>query len=146
MKQYITKVQDFLDLYFGKKAPQLPDNIKEAIVKYSPYLAIILIVIAVPGLLIALGISAFASPFVYMGGFHYGPTFTLAGLVLLVSLGLEAAAIPGLFKRTKMAWDLMFYSTLINAVYQLVTLNLVGMIISAAISFYFLFQIRSYYK
>ena len=145
MKDYITKLQDFLDLYFGKKAPQLPANIKELIVKYSPYLAIISIVIAVPGLLLALGISAFATPFFAMGAFHYGPSFTLVGLVLLLSLGLEAVAIPGLFKRAKSAWDLMFYASLINSFYQLVTFNLAGLIIGALISFYFLFQIRSYY-
>lgn len=146
MKQYITKLQDFLDLYFGKKAPQLPVNVKEAIVKYSPYLALILVVIAVPGLLLALGLTALATPFAAMGGFSYGTAFTLSALVLLVSLGLEVAAIPGLFKRSQSAWSLMFYSSLINAVYQLVTLNLVGLVIGSAISFYFLFQIRSYYK
>lgn len=146
MKQYINKLQDFLDLYFGKKAPQLPENIKEALVKYSPYLVIVAIVLAVPGLLIALGISTLAVPFAAMGAFRYGPSFTLAGLVLLISLVLEAVALPGLFKRAKSAWNLMFYSSLINAVYQLVTFNLGGLIIGTLISFYILFQIRSYYR
>ena len=48
----------FLDFYLVQKAPfQLPDNAKEWIVKYGPWIAIVLLILALPPLLFALGLS-----------------------------------------------------------------------------------------
>lgn len=146
MTEYLTKLTNLFELYFSKKAPQLPENIKESIVKYGPYVAIVIVVLTLPALLVALGLTALFSPFAYLGGVATGTSFTMLGLFLLVSLILSIAAIPGLFKRTKSSWNLMYYSTLLNLVYNLLSFNLGGLIIGGAISLYFLFQIKSYYK
>jgi len=59
---------------------------------------------------------------------------------------LEIVALPGLFKRTKNSWELMFYASLIMVLSYIFALNIGSLIIGGAISFYVLFQIKSYYK
>ncbi|MCX6726388.1 MAG: chromate transporter [Candidatus Shapirobacteria bacterium] len=146
MKEYITKAETFLDLYFGKKAPQLPVNIKEAIVKFSPYIAILVLVLSLPAILALFSLGAVVNSYAFAVGVHYGFSYYLATGVLVISLIVDALAIPGLFARKLSGWNLMFYSALITALYSLLRLDIVSLIISGAISFYILFQVRSYYK
>jgi len=76
----------FLDFYFVKKAPvQLPDNAKEAIVKYGPWIAIVLLVLAVPPLLFVLGLGALVMPFFY-GRIVGLVSALLAGLILSAAI------------------------------------------------------------
>ena len=138
----------FLDFYFVKKAPvQLPDNAKEAIVKYGPWIAIVLLVLAVPPLLFVLGLGALVMPFaVPFGGAGYAASFTSFTAILIVQLGLEIAALPGLFARKMSGWRLIFYGRIVG----LVSTLLAGLVLSAAISaligFYILFQVRPLYS
>lgn len=141
--KYLTKIENTLDLYFGKKAPAMPENIKELIVKYSPYLIIIAIILTLPSLSLAFGLRHFWGPYSY-GGRAFN--FSLFGLLSLFALIFEGIAVPGLFKRTRQSWELMFYASLITLVSSLLSLNLGSLIIGGIISFYFLFQIKSYYK
>lgn len=134
--KYLSKLEATLDLYFGKKAPPMPENIKELIVKYSPYLIIIALILTFPIILIAFGLRGFGGVF----------NFSTWGLFALVALVIEVIAIPGLLKRTKQSWMLMFYASLITLVSNLLSLNLGSLLIGGAISFYILFQIKSYYK
>jgi len=143
--EYITKLETFLDLYFSKKAPSLPANIKENIVKFAPYLIIVITIFSIPSLLIALGINTLSYPFAVAGRYAYN-SFAITGLIFLLSIVLQVMAIPGLFKRSLSAWRLMFYSSLVSLVYQLFLFNLGGFIVSGIISFYCLFQIKSYYR
>lgn len=144
--KYLTQVEEKLDLYFGKKAPAMPENIKELIVKYSPYLALVMLIFAIPALLLAFGLTTIALPFAYVSGVHTGFSFSLTALISLVALVLEVMAIPGLFKRTKKAWQYMFYASLLSILSYVLALNIGSLIISGAISFYILFQIKSFYK
>jgi len=146
MNKYLTTIEQKLDLYFGKKAPAMPENIKEFIVKYSPYLSIIMLVLALPAILFAFGLSTLAMPFAYVGGLHTGFTFSFTALISLAALVLEVIAIPGLFKRTKQSWQYMFYASLLTLLSSLLSLSLGSLIIGGAISFYILFQIKSFYK
>lgn len=143
-KSSMNKLDETLNLYLVKKAPSIPENSKEIIVKYSPYIAIVVLALSLPMLLGILGLTAFLSPFAFLGGVHYG--FSFAGIFLLASLVLEVMALPGLFTRKASAWKLMYYASLVNAVYALVRFDLGGLIIGTGISLYLLFQIRSYYK
>ncbi|KKR67936.1 MAG: hypothetical protein UU09_C0018G0007 [Microgenomates group bacterium GW2011_GWA2_40_6] len=133
-KSYCVKLEDFLNLYFGQKAPALPDNIKEFIVKYGPYISLVLMVLSLPAILLVFGITGITAPF------SLGVLLSLAAAVLVVM------ALPGLFKRRLSAWRLMYYSSLVSALQALLAVNLGGLIIGAALSFYCLFQIRSLYK
>jgi len=145
-KKMLADFINTLDLYFGKKAPTMPENIKELIVKYSPYLSIIMLVLTLPAILFAFGITGLIMPFAYANSFRTGFSFSFSALISLVAMALEIAAIPGLFKRTKKSWEYLFYASLVGLLSSLLSLNLSSLIIGGVISFYILFQVRSYYK
>jgi Na+/melibiose symporter-like transporter len=146
MNKYLTQIEAKLDLYFGKKAPAMPENIKEFIVKYSPYLYLVLLVITLPLILTAFGLTTIAMPFAYVSGLHSGFSFSFTALISLAALILGVMAVPGLFKRTKKSWQYMFYASLLSILSYLLNLRLGDLIINGIISFYILFQIKSYYK
>jgi hypothetical protein len=129
----------------NKSIPALPENIKELIVKLAPWFAVISMIMLFPLILAAFGISAIAMPFSYLGGLHMGFSYTIGLIFSFGLIILELIAIPALFKRQEKGWRLMFYSALLTLVQQLVNFNLVGLIIGGAISFYFLFQVKSKY-
>ena len=139
MNDWETKLEEI----FGKKAPQLPANAKEAIVKYGPYITLVLLVLSLPVILIGLGLGAIVAPFAALEG-HTGLSLSL--LASLISLVLEIMALPLLFKRSLKGWRYMLYASIISAVGSLLDGNIIGMLVSAAISFYFLFQIKPLYK
>jgi len=139
IKQIEMKLEDI----FVRKLPALPASIKEIIVRFGPWIALVALVFSLPTLLGALGLSALMMP---GWGYSYRFGYNMAWWISIVSMVLVALALPGLFKRKISAWRLMFYSALIMAVYNLVTVNLGGLIIGTGISMYILFQIKSYYK
>ncbi|MCX7880984.1 MAG: chromate transporter [Patescibacteria group bacterium] len=144
-KSFLLFLEENLDLYLGKKAPALPDNWREFLVKASPYLTILGVILAV------LGLGGLALPFSTFGGAMVGRPFLgvnyLLSAVLLIAITvLEALAIPGLFSRNKKGWHYLYYSALINALYNIVFFNLSSLLIGSLLSFYLLFQVRGYYK
>jgi len=101
---------------------------------------------ALPALLAIVGIGAIAMPFAYLGGMHAGFSYTVSMIFTAVVLVLEALALPGLFKKTKSGWRLLFYAILVSAVQSLITFNLGGLIIGTILGLYILFQVKEYYK
>ena len=136
-------IMGFLNYYLVTKAPiQIPEGGREWLVKAMPWINIIILVLFLPAILLVLGIGSLVIPFAGTGV----SGFSLAALVLIVQVVLMIAAIPGLFGRRIMGWNLSFYSVVVNVVYSLVNLDIVSAIFSAVISSYLLFQIRKYYK
>jgi hypothetical protein len=134
----------FLDFYLVKKAPfQIPDNAKEWIVQWGPWITVVLLVLALPPLLVVLGIGAAIMPF---GGIGYATGFTYLTIVLIAQLGLTVAALPGLFARKMAGWQLLFYAQILSFAFSLLSGRLVGAILGALISMYLLFQVRPLYK
>ncbi|PIV09853.1 chromate transporter [Candidatus Roizmanbacteria bacterium CG02_land_8_20_14_3_00_36_15] len=137
-KSIMGQLESILDLYLGKKAPQLPQGLREFLVKIAPYLAIVGVVIV-----------TILAPFSFLGGlkgglgYGSGLIFTLVTLVMLI---MEAMAVPGLFKRTTKGWRLLYYAALVSGVQTLLSFNLGGLVIGTGISLYILFQVRGYYK
>ncbi len=129
----------------SKKLPQLPESARLLIVKFSPWIALILMLVALPAILFVLGLGAILTPFAFLGGATAGSRFTLSLVFLIILIVLEILAIPGLFRRARSGWQYGFYAALVSGVEQLASFNLVGAIIGTAISLYFLFQIRQYY-
>jgi hypothetical protein len=148
MPMNMGQLEKMLDEYLVKKAPALPANFKEILVKFAPYLAIIGVVLGVPALLTLLGASALLSSSMYYAayGAGLGYMYYVSIAFMIASLVLEGLAIPGLFARKKSAWNLMFYATLVSALSSLVNQSWGGLIIGTLISLYLLFQVRSYYK
>jgi len=146
VKNMFSQLEETLNLYFAKKAPTMPENIKEAIVKFGPYITAIMMVMLLPVIFAVFGLSAFLMPFAYLGGVHAGLGFSIGTLFALAILIMQGLALPALFKRQMSGWKLMYYVALVQVVQNLLSFDLGGLIIGAVISFYILFQIRSYYK
>ncbi len=134
----------FMDYYFVQKAPfQLPENAKEWIVKWGPWITIVLLVLTLPPLLFVLGFGTLLIPF---GGMLYATTFTYLTVVLAIEIGLMIAALPGLFARKMSGWQLLFWSQMASLVFSVMHGAVVGGIFGALIGFYLLFQIRPLYS
>ncbi len=150
-KANLKQLEETLEVYFVKKAPfTLPDNIKELIVKFAPYLVILGLILGIPAVLAVLGLGALVSPFTaFMGPAYmvsYSFNYVLSMIVFIGVLVLEALAVPGLFSRQRKAWEYLFYASLISLVSGLLGGNIVSTIIGALIGWYILFQVKEYYK
>jgi len=134
----------FLDFYLVKKAPfQIPPQGREAIVKFGPWIAIVLLILLLPPVLFVLGVGSLFVPF---GGVGYATGWGLAIVVLIVQVGLLLAALPGLFARKMSAWTLIFYSQLLGILHSLLIGSIVGGLIGGLIGLYLLFQVRPLYR
>ncbi len=129
---------------FFAKLPQLPANFREIIVKYGPWVLAARLILAVPALLAALGLGVGLLPMAGLGYGGYGYGFWV--WIYAAILGVAVWALPGLFKRQKYAWRVMFYLTLGMGVASLLSLSLGSLILGTGLSLYVLFQIKSYYK
>lgn len=139
----LEQVDQTFQTYLYDRAPHLPPQWQEVLVKFLPYLTILFVVLSLPVLLAALGLGAFLSPLMMVGGGLASYSFTL--IIFAVSVILEGMAIPGLFNRSRRSWTLLYYSTLVNALYNFLTFNLVGFILGGVLSLYLLYQIKRYY-
>jgi len=144
-KSMLVELENKLAEFFTKKLPAMPENIKELIVKYGPYLTVIMMIITIPAILAMLGIGIAVTPVALMNG-NRGGAYIVSMIFGIIMIILEIMAIKGLFARQMKAWKLMFYISLISAVSNLLRFDLGGLIIGTGISWYVLFQIRSYYK
>lgn len=141
MQDLIKKLEDFF-----AKAPHLPNDIREIIVKIAPYLAIIGIVLSVLALPALLGFGMMGAPAAMMvGGGRFGGMILLAGLFSIANLILLILAFPGLQKRQASGWNYVFYSVLLGAVQSLLSLNLIGLIVFTTLELYILFEVKSHY-
>lgn len=133
----------FLDYYLVQKAPfQIPQGAREWIVKYGPWITVVLLILMLPPLLFVLGVGTALMPF---GGVGYATGFTYLTVVLIIEIGLTLAALPGLFARKMSGWRLLFYAQIVSFVFSLLSGNIIGAIIGAIIGMYILFQVRSLY-
>lgn len=142
----LKQLEDTISLYLVQKAPALPKEWKDLIVKFAPWLTLIFVILSLPAVLVLFGISTIALPFSFLAG-PYAPAGISAALIFLVAIiVLEALAIPGLFKRQRQAWNYLYWAALLGAVENIITFNLGGLIIGTLLSLYLLFQVREYYK
>ena len=133
----------FLDFYLVKQAPfQIPDGGREWIVKFGPWITVVLLILTLPILLFALGLGAILIPF---GGVGYASGFGVLTLFVIVEMGLMIAALPGLFARKMAGWQLLFYSQLVSIAYNILSGHVVSGLLFGLISLYILFQVRPLY-
>jgi hypothetical protein len=136
-------VENFFNTYLHQKVPfHLPPYMREWIVKYFPWIIMVVMLLTLPAALDALGLGGqgIAYHLSIFGQVTIYEIFALAALVL------EAFALPGLFKRSLKGWHLVYYAVLIAAIGQLFVGEIVNAIFNILISMYFMFQIREYYK
>lgn len=144
--QMFGQLEEQLDLYLVKKAPSIPKEWKELIVKFAPWLTVVMGVLLLFIVLPALGLSIFLLPISFLGGMRAGAGFTINWFFSLATLVLYFLAIPGLFKQARQAWYWLYYATLLGALENLVSFNLGGLVIGTLLSLYILFQVKEYYK
>jgi hypothetical protein len=131
-----------LEYYLKDKAPfQVPEGGRKAIVQYGPWIELILLILSLPLLLLALGLTAAFLPFAAVGA----PGIGLAWVALLAQIVLQVIALPGLFARKRQGWDFAFYAVGVGLISSVLYGNLLNAIVSAVIGMYILFQVRSYY-
>ena len=132
------------------KLPVLPKGVNDFIVSVAPWLALILGILAILAGVAAFGFLSFLSPYAAMAGAgQYAVTGLLASLVLLVQGVIELLAFPSLKSRKVRGWNLLFWSLVLSVVSSLLSLRVFGVveaIIGALIGYYFLYQVRTYYK
>lgn len=128
------------------KLPALPESVKSFIVSAAPWLIIISAIAMIPAILLIFGLGSVFGPIAYLDGLYHGTTFYITWILSVAAFLLQVIAIKGLMDRKISAWRLVFYSALISAVSNLISLSIASFIIGTAISLYFLFQIKSHYK
>ncbi len=146
----LMQLENTLNEYFGQKAPALPMGLKEFLVKIAPYLVILGVISGVLGLLSMIGWGSFGYMRMMSYGYPvaagaWGVRLTIYVILNAISVILEALAISGLFKRSLIGWRYIFYCQLVGLLGSLVMYNIIGLVISALIGFYILFQLRPLY-
>jgi hypothetical protein len=153
---YLNQLTKTLDGYYAK-APVLPKGAKDFIVKASPWLALLGGIIAI---LSAWGVfqlmtltNAIANNPFYQA---YAPkasgfsiTLILSIIVLLVWAVVYFLAFSPLKAGKIKGWNLLLFGMLLYVLSDIVTLNLFSIIsgvIGFLIGYYFLYQVKSYYK
>lgn len=139
---------EMIESYF-EKAPALPKNIREVLVKFAPILSLVFGVLGLLSGIAGLGLLSVFAPFALLGGAKvtssYGGGF-ISAITLIASSALMLAAYPGLKARKMNGWNMSFWSEVVSIVGAIISLQILSAIISALIGFYILFQIKSYYK
>jgi hypothetical protein len=134
----------FLNYYLVTKAPiQLPDNVKEWIVHYGPWITMVILVLTLPLLLAVLGLGTVLMPF---AGIGYATGFGFVAIGLIIEIALTVMALPGLFARKMSGRTLLFYARLVSIVSNQLAGAIISALVVGLISLYVLFQVRSLYK
>lgn len=133
-----------LEPFFLKTLPPLPDNLKEGLVKYWPWVLLVLLVLSVPMLLALLGMSAALNSAMATSGMPGGTLYYVWIVIFLGSMGLTILGLMGLFKKTRQGWVFMYYAQWLTVISHILFLSIFGILMSF-VWIYFLYQIRSYY-
>lgn len=140
---FLQDIEKLGDEYLVEKAPfTLPADIKDFIVKASPYITIISLIISLPAIIALLGF-----------GTVFAAVLPAAGIILVLTMGLtavsfvlQAMAIKPLFARASLGWKYSFYASLLSFLSAVLHGSIGGAIIGGLIGLYILFQVKSYYK
>ncbi|HSX44092.1 MAG TPA: hypothetical protein VLE69_02230 [Candidatus Saccharimonadales bacterium] len=163
---FIKKTEDSLEGVF-KGLPPLPEGGKEGLTKAFPWIAL---VFGILQLLAGLSLwhltryvnvlNDYANSIYQVTGTRVGLSSTdkmiiyLGIIILIVDAVILLMAVSPLMKRARRGWDLLFLSALINLIYSIVSIFISGRgfgtfllnLLTSAIGFYLLFQIRSKFK
>ena len=86
----LSQLEDTLELYLVKKAPNLPKTIKDLIVVLTPWFTLLGIIFSIPLVFVAFGLSTLIGPLSVITGplpaISYGAGYTFAMLILAFAL------------------------------------------------------------
>lgn len=140
-------LEQFFKTYLHDKIPfHLPPNVKEFLVKFGPWITLVVLIFSIPAILLLFGLSTLFVPIATVVGVRSG-SFPIISIVFsLASLGLGAFSLPGLFNRQIIGWRLAYYAVLVSTLGQLLHNDIIGAVLGIAISMFVLFEIKDYYK
>src|SRR6185436_16278487 len=114
---FLGQIENFFDEYLVRKAPfHLPEGLKEFLVKIAPWVTIIVMVLAIPLILAALGFSIALAPAAAVAGKGFGGLFWVSWVITLASFALEIMAIKGLMHREIRGWRFVYWASLLSVV------------------------------
>lgn len=150
VNQWLGKIDAFFEEYLVKKTPvTIPDKWKEILVKVYPYLNVLFIILAVPAILMMLGVGAFLGTVGMVANASVNGLSSAMGIVSIVlsvvALVLQILAAKGLFARKAAAWRLMFYAQLVGIVQTVLYGQIVGALLGIVIGMYLLYQVKEKY-
>jgi hypothetical protein len=138
-------LEEQLEPVFLNKFPAFPENVKEGLAQYGPYIMLVLAILGLLGLLTAFGLGTAA---IGIGAVAYGSGFNFYVGILFsaVILVMYLMAFTPLKARKRAGWNLIYYALLLSIASSLLQLNILGAIIGAVIGFWILFQVREKYS
>jgi hypothetical protein len=143
--------------WFVAKAPfQLPKEFKDFLVKYGPWITLVIGILSLPAILAILGVGAVVGTVATAYGVARIDLFYwLSFVALIVQVAVMFYSVPKLLKQERFGWQLIFYANIISFLYGIFNAFTYGIgsgigsaIFSVApfvIGQYILFQIREYY-
>lgn len=132
--------EELASVFTGKDLIQLPDAYRLALVRYGPLVVSVLF----PAALLATVLNTENLSVLGTLTLHLKEGLSL--LFLLASLATGVAALPGLYRQTRCSWSRLYWAGLLHAVSAISTLDVGALLLTFALGFYPLFQIRSYYN
>lgn len=146
---YLKQLEKFLDTNFVK-LPNLPKGGRDFIVSVAPWLALIFGILAIIAGFWAFGATSIMSPFAAAIGVGKYTFVTFIMTIILIIQGLiELIAFSPLKANKIKGWNLMFYSLILSFVSSIFSLQITGIISSlfwSLVGYYFLYQVKTYYK
>lgn len=143
------------EIVYEKIPFKFPKSVNDVIVQFGPWIMLVLGLLMLPALVGVFTIGTAVSVYGVMVGAVVGPMYYVAMAVLAVQTVIMFVSIAPLLKRKRQGWLLMFYASTISLVYTVLNsfsygyfaiAGLIWGVIAAAIGYYVIFQIRSYYK
>jgi len=132
------------------KAPALPKNATDVLVSVAPWIALVFGALAVLAGIGGLGIFTAFSPLASMyAGAGFSVLLLVSAVVAIVEGAVMVLAFAPLKNRKVRGWNLLVVSEVLAVLSSVVSLrvgDVVWALVGAAIAFYILFQVESYYK
>jgi hypothetical protein len=147
IKDKLNLLEEKIGGFIYGNTPSLPYGFKEKLVKIFPLIVLVLGFSELP----YFGDSAngLVLRYIYnVTGNTYVSGFTISSFVYLVVIILELASIPGLIKKSRKAWYLLYYSSIVRVVAAVLgfsVFNIIFMGTLSSVELYFLFHIKDNY-
>jgi len=142
------QANQFVSLLEGwfTKLPPLSPKVREVIVSITPWYALIFGALGLISSIGALGLlSTLPAIFAVSGYTSYAGYGIVYGILGIASSALLLAAFPGTKAKKMSGWNFLFWSEVVGTVSAVIAVSAVG-VVFAAVGFYLIFQIKSYYK
>lgn len=142
-RDFVKSIESLGDEYLVEKAPfHIPADLKEFLVKAAPYIVAFILLLTLPAILAFIGLGSMLS----MVSPYYGPLMVVSTAFSIAVFALNIAAIKPLSNRSATGWKYMFYAQILSFVAWVLGGWVLWAIVWGIIGFYFLFQLKSYYK